>query len=96
MKGWNEEIAYKGARFHLQIQDLGPREPVIQALLYKSGRIIHSRRVSYAAHLSHPDLSQRIEAILGELHNSVIAEVRSGKFDHFLTPEEKQGSGGGC
>jgi|YNPNPStandDraft_1061719.scaffolds.fasta_scaffold202300_1 hypothetical protein len=96
MKGLNEEIVRKGARFHLQTQDLGPREPVIQALLYKSGRMVHSRRLSYASFLNQPNFSEKAQSLLKDLHNSIIAEVQAGKFDHFLTPEEKQGPGGGA
>jgi len=91
MRGINEEIQYKGLRIHLQIQDLGPREPVIQALLYKSGRLIHSRRVSYAPYLNQPNLAQKAQSLLQELHHSLIAEIHSGKFDHLLTPGDKQG-----
>jgi len=91
MRGINEEIQYKGLRIHLQIQDLGPREPVIQALLYKSGRLIHSRRVSYAPYLNQPNLAEKAQSLLKELHNSIIADIHSGKFDHLLTSGEKQG-----
>ncbi len=91
MKGINEEILYKGVRVHLQTQDLGPREPVIQALLYKSGRVIHSRRVSYAPFLAQPNLVEKTQSLLKDLHNSIVAEIHAGKFDHLLIPEEKQG-----
>ncbi len=96
MKGVNEEIVYKGVRFHLQTQDLGPREAVIQALLYKSGRMVHSRRISYASYLNQPNFMEKTESLVRDLHNSIINDIRAGKFDHFLTPEEKQGSGGGA
>lgn len=89
MKGINEEILYKGVRVHLQTQDLGPREPVIQALLYKSGRVIYSRRVSYAPYLNQSNLAEKAQSLLKDLHNSIIAEIRAGKFDHLLTLGEK-------
>ncbi|MCX7974755.1 MAG: hypothetical protein N3B16_09695 [Candidatus Aminicenantes bacterium] len=90
MKGLNEEIIHKGIRFHLQTQDLGPREPVIQAILYKAGRVLHTRRVSYAPYLNQPNQAEKVLSLLKELHSSIVADIRAGKFNHLLNPGEKQ------
>lgn len=89
IKGLNEEVLYKGIRFHLQTQDLGPREPMIQALLYRAGQVIHTRRISYASYLNQPNQAEKVQALLKDLHNSIIADIRAGKFDHLLNPEGK-------
>lgn len=93
MKGWNEEIPYKGTRFHLQTQDLGSPESAVQALLYKAGRLVLSRKISYAAYLNQPNFAEKVETIFKDLHKTILAEIHSGRFDHLLTPEEKRGSG---
>ncbi len=90
MKVLNEEILYKGVLVHLQTQDLGPREPVIQALLYKSGQVIHTRRISYAPYLNQPNFAEKAQSLLKDLHTSIIADIHAGKFDHLLTGGRKQ------
>lgn len=89
IKGLNEEVVYKGIRFHLQIQDLGPREPVIQALLYRAGRVIHTRRVSYASYLNQPNQAEKAQALLNELYSAILADIYAGKLDHLLNPNGK-------
>lgn len=90
MKGLNVTVKYKGAAFHIQTQDVGPRGRHIESLIYKSGKLIASRKTFYTPFLGRPDLEEKIGQIMEDQHNASIKEIAGGKFDNYLSPEEKR------
>ncbi len=93
MSGINSEAKYKGAVFHVQTQDLGAPGRLVETLIYKSGKLLTSRRTSYASFLGSPELQEKIRQILEEQHSAILKEIAAGKFEHYLTAEEKLGPG---
>jgi len=91
MTGFNTEVKYKGASFHVQTQDVGPGTWCIESLIYKSGKLLSSRKTFYTAFLSSPQLQQKIHQIMEEQHHAILKEIADGKFEHYLAPEEKKG-----
>jgi len=89
MPGFNSEVKYKGAIFHVQTQDCGPGARCIESLIYKSGKLISSRKTDYTSFLALPRLQEKILQILKGQHTAVLKEIADGKFEHFLAPEEK-------
>ncbi len=82
MAGYNTEIDRLGVRYHVQTQDKGPRAPYIESIIFKSGRVLSSRRNSYIEHLEHPDLKSKLRELLKKQHQMILDEVSSGRFDH--------------
>lgn len=89
MTGFNIEVKHKRATFHVQTQDVGPRSQYVESLIYKSGKLLSSRKISYTAFLASPHLLEKIQQIMEEQHSAVLKDIADGKFDHFLSPEEK-------
>ncbi len=89
MTGFNTEIKHKGATFHVQTQDVGPRAKCIESLVYKSGKLLSSRKAFYTQLLGSPDLREKLQKMMEDQHYTVLKEIVEGKFDHYLTPEEK-------
>jgi hypothetical protein len=89
MPGFNSEIKYKGALFHIQTQDAGPTARCIESLIYKSGKLLSSRKTYYTAYLGSPQLQDKIQQMLEEQHGAVLKEIADGKFEHHLSPEER-------
>jgi hypothetical protein len=54
----------------------------VETTVYKAGRVLSSRRAYYTAFLNSSDLPDKIHAIIREEHESVIREIRAGKFAH--------------
>jgi hypothetical protein len=82
LTGFNEDVEYDGQVFHVQTEDKGVGNPVIESLVYTGGEIVGSRRGSYddlrtAAGFPESEVQRRMEA----QHQAIIREVLSGRFD---------------
>jgi hypothetical protein len=79
--GFNTDVEHAGRIYHVQTEDKGVDNPLIETLVYRGGEILAARRSSYeelrAAGFEESAISRRIE----EQHNAVIADVRAGRFE---------------
>ena len=80
--GFNTDVEHDGRVFHVQTEDKGRDNPVMETLVYAGGEIVTSRRGSYADFASSPaydetEVARRMEA----QHQSVIREILSGRLD---------------
>jgi hypothetical protein len=89
--GYNTNVAYKGATYHIQTEDSGVKNPVILTLLYSEGAILASRKTSYAHILEDPDSKEKIEKLMKAQHKIMIKELISGKYTGGAAKEEVQG-----
>lgn len=80
--GYNNNVRHLGQVFHIQTEDSGIKHPhVITHVFADGGRIIATRRTSYAEHLKAPDLPDLVKGIMKEQHKAVFLALRSGSFD---------------
>ncbi len=82
MAGFNTKITRNGVVFHVQTQDKGRGANYVESTIYKSGRVLSSRKTFYTAYLNSPDLQERISRMVESQHNSILREISEGKFDH--------------
>jgi hypothetical protein len=79
--GFNTDVQHSGKTFHVQTEDKGLQNPIIETLIYMGGEILAARRSSYADLLekgmNDKDIAERIES----QHNRMILDVREGKYD---------------
>jgi hypothetical protein len=78
--GFNTDVRVGKAIYHVQTEDRGPGNPVVDTTIYTQGRVLHKRATSYKEYLNSPEfceagLRQRLE----EQHRAIIDELRSGK-----------------
>jgi len=82
MPGVNTEIEQKGVTFHVQTQDQGTSAHYVESVVYRSGKVISSRRTYYTSFLNSPSLQDKIDEIITEQHDSLLTEIAAGRFDH--------------
>ncbi len=82
MPGKNTELVHNNERYHVQTQDIGPGANYVETTVYKSGRVLSSRRAYYTSFLNQGDLPQRIEKMIQDEHAAVSRDIEQGKFDH--------------
>ncbi|MBE0460276.1 MAG: hypothetical protein IBX60_01385 [Candidatus Aminicenantes bacterium] len=82
MAVYNTEVEHKGTIFHVQTQDKGLGVNYIESIIYKSGRVISSRKTFYTAFLGSPNLKEKITQVVKDQHEATCKEISSGKFDH--------------
>jgi hypothetical protein len=87
--GFNTDVKFRGLVYHVQTEDKGKVNPLIETLIYKGGEILASRRLPYAELVK--DAAADVEAAIGRLmeeqHKAMILEVKRGRF---APPEEQQ------
>jgi len=85
--GFNSDVKYRGLIYHVQTEDKGAENPMIETLIYKGGEILASRRLPYADLIEEEDREKAISRLMEEQHNSMILEVKHGGFAP--APEER-------
>jgi len=86
--GFNTDIKYRDEVFHIQTEDKGKDNPTIETLVYHSGEILLSRRISYGHQkLERNDLRKKVKSMMKTQHDQIIGELKEGKFLHLLSME---------
>ena len=78
--GFNTDVKYKGVVYHVQTEDKGTANPLIETLIYKGGEILGSRRLPYADLVTRRD-EAAITKLMEDQHKGMIMEVKRGRFD---------------
>jgi hypothetical protein len=79
--GFNTDVKYRGIVYHVQTEDKGTSNPLIETLIYKGGEILGSRRLPYADIVKTPDDEAAITKLMEDQHKGMILEVKRGRFD---------------
>jgi len=80
--GFNTDVDHEGRVFHVQTEDKGFGNPMIESLIYSRGEIVESKRSSYADIAADgADPEPEIQARMEFQHQVMIREIRNGKFD---------------
>ena len=74
--GFNTDVKYRGVVYHVQTEDKGEGNPLIETLIYKGGEILGSRRLPYARAHQEPDDEAAITKLMEDQHKAMILEVK--------------------
>jgi hypothetical protein len=78
--GFNTDVKYKGVVYHVQTEDKGSGNPLIETLIYKGGEILGSRRLPYRDLVQVGD-EPAITKLMEDQHKGMIMEIKRGRFD---------------
>jgi hypothetical protein len=79
--GFNTDVKYHGVVYHVQTEDKGTANPLIETLIYKGGEILASRRLPYGDLIKDRSDEAAITKLMEDQHKGMIMEVKRGKFD---------------
>jgi hypothetical protein len=78
--GHNSNVTVEGATFHVQTEERGTAQALIDTTVYFRGRILHRRTNSFRDLLPlNSDREQALKLRVDTQHRSVVDELRSGK-----------------
>ncbi len=80
ISGYNTDVRHGDVVFHVQTEDKGEGNPLIESLVYVGGQVLAAKRSSYAEALAEGQPMQAIAKKMEAQHRRVIAAIRSGKF----------------
>ena len=85
--GFNSEFTFLNRVYHVQTENRGPSNPVIQTLIYVKGEILDSIKQDYHDLLDSPPLDyDQIMQRMEDQHRQVLHDIKSGKYD--FTPND--------
>ncbi len=82
--GFNTNVRYGTAQFHVQTEDSGAARPHVITHLYHQGVILASHKGEYAHLVGQDDLEVRVRALMEDQHQAMVARLRSGELDPVL------------
>ena len=93
--GFNTDVKVGKTVFHVQTEDRGAGNPVLDTTIYVKGRVLAKRGTSYQEFLASPDFNQsELHAMLERQHKQFIEEVRAGKLAEMVQLEPAPAASG--
>lgn len=84
LTGYNTDVVFEQKTFHVQTEDRGLKNPVIDTLVYCGGQILHQEKHSYAAILEAGGGEAEIARRLDSQHREFVRRTRHGAFARAL------------
>jgi len=78
--GYNQDVGYKGKIYHVQTEDRGDANPIIETLIYVGGEILSSFKTSYKELKEKGCQESDVAAILEKQHRKIVVDVKLGKY----------------
>ena len=80
--GYNTDVDYQGRTYHVQTEDKGLGNPIVESLVYTGGQIVDSVKSPYdelaaRENVCEEDIQRRME----DQHRRLIREIRNGRYD---------------
>jgi hypothetical protein len=80
--GYNTNVRHAGKLFHIQTEDSGVKHPhVITHLFADGGRIVASKKTTYAEHVGAEDYQQTVKQLMRAQHKEMFIALRDGVYD---------------
>lgn len=89
--GFNQDVSYKGKIYHVQTEDRGKGNPVVETLIYVGGEILASRRTPYDDLIKNGYDEAKVAGLLEQQHRRVVVDIKLGKYSK--EPAEAFGEG---
>ena len=89
--GFNTDVQAGDRTFHVQTEDRGPANPLIDTTVYQNGRVVLRRASNYAhfaesSEFNAQELHERVE----EHHRALIEDLRTGLLDTEIAAAAKE------
>ncbi len=78
--GLNSSVKFEEQEFHVQTEDRGRENPVLESLIYQGGAIVGSKKTSYKDLLESGTFDEHhLRKMLEAQHYSIVQAIRSGR-----------------
>jgi hypothetical protein len=86
LTGFNTEIDFDGVTYHVQTEDRGAANPLIESLVYVKGEILATRRTEYTNLLEADAEPPSIQLLMERQHQNIVDAIRAGRIDLVTEP----------
>lgn len=93
--GFNTDVQHGGCVYHVQTEDRGEGNPILESLVYVNGAIIAKKLTSYGEQLEQGATTEMIASLLKRQHQVIIAAIKAGRIDDLVQYSTKAYGQGG-
>ena len=93
LTGYNTDIEHSGTTYHVQTEDKGRSNPVVESLVYARGEILYSRRTPYHDLVEQEVDKEAIAALMEKQHRAIVDAVADGGLDRLDAADDKAATG---
>jgi hypothetical protein len=86
LTGFNTDIGHSGTTYHVQTEDRGRNNPLIESLVYVGGEILASRRTAYGNLVREGADRKAIQSLMESQHRTIVDAIRVGRLDLLTQP----------
>lgn len=86
LTGFNTDIEHSGTTYHVQTEDRGRNNPLIESLVYVGGEILASRRTAYGDLVREGADRKSIQSLMETQHRTIVDAIRIGRLDLLTKP----------
>jgi hypothetical protein len=86
LTGYNSEVDFDGVVYHVQTEDRGTGNPLIESLVYVRGEILATRRTEYRELLEAGAERPAIQLLMERQHRAIVEAIRMGRIDVITEP----------
>lgn len=79
--GYNTDVRRAGVVYHVQTEDKGAGNPLLESLVYVGGQVVAARRSSYSHLLADGGGDAEVVRLMERQHRTMIAAIKGGRFD---------------
>lgn len=78
LTGFNTDIDYSGTTYHVQTEDKGRSNPLVESLVYTAGEILYTRRTPYHDLVEQEVDKEAIATMMERQHRAIVDAVQNG------------------
>ncbi len=88
LTGYNTDIDFRGMTYHVQTEDKGTSNPVIESLVYANGEILYSRRTQYRELVDEGIDLKAVASLMDRQHRTIVEAIRRGMLEELSSRSE--------
>jgi hypothetical protein len=81
LTGYNTDIEYSGTVYHVQTEDKGQNNPLVESLVYTAGEILYTRRTPYHDLIAEEVDKGAVATLMERQHRTIVQAVQAGGVD---------------
>jgi len=91
--GFNTDVRHEGHVYHVQTEDVGKDNPILESLIYIGGTIVAKKRTPYAEPINEDAQQATLASQLKRQHQVIIAAIKAGRIEDLIRHSRKQQAG---
>ena len=90
--GFNTDVPYQGNVYHVQTEDGGTDNPILESLIYIGGTIVAKKLTPYPKTINEEARQETLASLLKRQHQVIIAAIKAGRIEDLIRHSLKQQS----